>query len=153
RDTGVRAARATLTLDGTDYGGTADERGLVRLPTVLDGRYVARVKTALMDSLGLAAIERELDARPIGDAHVDTLTLPTTQDLLLRSCPRDSVRHGEGMLRGSVLTERAAPVPHAAVTVTWQTDVSVVGMADADHLRWNEQTIGSLSDATGQWRV
>ena len=153
RDTAMRIAGASLALDGTDYAATANTQGRARLAPVLDGRYVAHVKTALMDSLGLAPVDRELDARPIADSRVDTLMLPNTQDLLLLACPRDSVRHGEGMLRGSVHTERAAPVPHAAVTVTWQTDAAIVGMADANHLRWNEQTIGSLSDDTGQWRV
>src|SRR5439155_9972791 len=101
--------------------------------------------------LGVPPVERDVES--VDGTHVDTLALPSSADLLLKACPRDSVRHGEGMLRGVTRTERAVPVPHAAVTVTWQSNVSIVGMAGADRLAWSEQTLGSLTDDAGHWRI
>ena len=151
QDTLLSASSASLVLDGTDYTATADRSGRVDLAPVLPGRYRARVQTSLMDSLGLPPVVREVEAR--ADTHVDSLTLPSARDALLKACPRDSVRHGEALLRGRVRDERARAVQNAAVVVTWQTNVAIVGAADADHLRWTERTIGTLSDDSGLWRL
>ncbi|HEY9226637.1 MAG TPA: TonB-dependent receptor, partial [Gemmatimonadaceae bacterium] len=115
------------------------------------GRYTVRVSTPLMDSVGLAAVAREVDART--DNRVDTLRLPSARDLLFRACPRDSVANGEGMLRGSVRDTRAAPVANAAVVVTWQRNFDIIGDVKTDHVRFTEKTVGALTDETGGWRV
>ena len=150
-DSLLPAAAATLSLEGTDYRAVADRSGRIELAPVLPGRYRARVQTPLMDSLGLAPVVRDVEARL--DTHVDSLTLPSARDALLKACPRDSVRHGEAMLRGRVRDERARAVQNAAVVVTWQTNVAIVAAADAEHLRYSERTIGTLSDETGSWRL
>jgi hypothetical protein len=80
RDTLVRASRAIVTLDGTDYAASADVSGSIVLSPVLAGRYRARVRTPLMDSLGMPAIEREVDAR--ADARIDTLMLPAARTVV-----------------------------------------------------------------------
>jgi Carboxypeptidase regulatory-like domain/TonB-dependent Receptor Plug Domain len=77
RDTLVRASRSILTLDGTDYTGTATASGRIELSPVLPGRYHARIRTPLMDSLGMPAVEQDLEAR--ADSHVDTLQLPVAR--------------------------------------------------------------------------
>ena len=150
-DTLVSVAGATLALEGTDYTAIADAAGRIQLSPVLAGRYTAQVRTALMDSLGMPASPHEIETRE--DAHVDSLRLPRPHDLLERVCPRDSVAHGEGMLRGSVRNERAMPIKQAAVVVTWQTNFAIIGSADADHMFYNEKSLGTYSDDAGNWRV
>jgi hypothetical protein len=150
-DTLLRADGASVTLDGTDYTAIADRNGRVDLAPVLAGHYRARVHTSLMDSLGLPPVVREVAVRD--DAHRDSIPLPGAREALSRACPRDSTRHGEGMLRGRVRDERASAMPQAAVVVTWQSNVRILGAADAPQLRYSEQTIGTLTDDTGGWKL
>jgi hypothetical protein len=151
RDTLIKAAGATATLEGTGYTAIADAAGRITLGPVLAGRYRASVQTSLMDSLGLPPVVREVEARE--GTRIDSLSLPSARDALVKACPRDSVAHGEGMLRGRVRDERARPVQQAAVVVTWQSNVGTVGMTDATRLRWTETTIGTLSDDHGGWQL
>jgi carboxypeptidase family protein len=151
RDTVLGVAGARLTLEGTDYAAFADSSGRIRLDPVLAGRYRARLSTPLMDSLGLAPIVRELTSR--ADAGADTVVLPAARDVLQTTCPTDSTRHGEGMLRGAVRDERARPVSGAAVTATWQDNFNFVGARDGPRLGLTERTVGVLADAGGRWRL
>jgi hypothetical protein len=151
RDTLLGAAGARLTLEGTDYAALADSSGRIGLDPVLAGRYRARLSTPLMDSLGLAPIVRELASR--ADAGADTVVLPAARDVLQTTCPTDSTRHGEGMLRGAVRDERARPVSGAAVTATWQDNFNFVGARDGPRLGLTERTVGVLTDAGGRWRL
>ncbi|MFI5245873.1 MAG: carboxypeptidase regulatory-like domain-containing protein, partial [Gemmatimonadales bacterium] len=145
RDTLVAAAGATLTLAGTDYAARADAAGRVSISPVLEGRYTARVRSGLMDSLGIAAVERDVEVR--ADVHVDSIALPAARDVLLKVCTKDSVQHGEGMLRGTVRDEHGRALRQAAVTVTWQGSFSNV-----NH-QWSEQTLGVLTGDDGRWRI
>ena len=151
RDTIVGAAGARLILEGTDYTADADSAGRIRLDPVLPGRYRTRLSTPLMDSLGLPPIIRELESRD--DARADTIPLVPARDILRAVCPADSVRHGEGMLRGRVRDERARPIEAAAVTATWQDDFQFVDARDGQRLGLTERTIGALTDGVGQWRL
>jgi hypothetical protein len=150
-DSLVPAAGATLTLEGTDYRGVANEAGLIEITPVLAGRYQARLRTSLMDSLGMPALSAEVDARVNG--RVDSLRLPQPRDVLARTCPKDSISNGEGMLYGRLLTERAEPVADGSVIVTWITNVNIIGGTTGDQLRHTERTLASLTDKTGNWRI
>ncbi len=147
RDSLLPAAGAMLALAGTDYVATADASGRFALSPVLEGHYRARVQSWLMDSLGLGPVERDIEVR--ADAHVDSLTLPTAREALVKMCPSDSVRHGEGMLRGSARDEHGRALPQAAVTVTWQRSFPDVGDQPTVH----EETVGVLTDDAGLWRI
>jgi hypothetical protein len=151
RDSLVAARGAIVTLVGTDYRATANEAGAVVLSPILAGRYAVHISTPFMDSVGLAPTSGEVEARL--DARVDSLRLPSARDVLLKVCPRDSVRGGQGMLLGSVRDARDAPVPNAAVVVTWQGNFDIVGGERSDHVRLTEHTLGALSDANGSWRI
>ena len=63
RDSLVRSAGATVELEGTDYSARADGLGRASMTPVLPGRYRLRARTALMDSVGMPAVEREVEAR------------------------------------------------------------------------------------------
>jgi hypothetical protein len=151
RDTLMRSAGSRLTLEGTDYAATADENGRIELTPVLAGRYRGRISTAFMDSLGMPAVEREIEAT-IG-AHVDSVSLPNARDALYAACPRDSIRNGEGMLHGRVRDQRARPIVGAAVTITWQTDLAIVASGRSADISARERTLGALTDDNGIWRL
>jgi hypothetical protein len=136
-----------LTLAGTDYTAKANAAGRITLAPVLEGRYTARVRSGLMDSLGIVAIERDVELR--ADAHVDSIALPAARDVLIKGCTKDSVQHGEGMLRGTVCDEHGPALRQAAVTVTWQGSFANVN----DQLKWSEQTLGVLTGDDGRWRI
>jgi hypothetical protein len=150
-DTLMRTAGAAVTFDGTNYRASADSLGRVLLSPVLAGRYHARVTTPFMDSLGMTPVQRDVEAR--GDARVDSLRLPSSRDALSKACPRDSIGHGEGMLYGSARYSQAMVVMQATVVVTWKSDFSIIGAADADHLQYTEKTLGTLTDDAGRWRI
>jgi len=147
----MTVAGSVASLDGTDYHGTADSLGKVVVSPVLAGRYHARVRTPFMDSLGMAAVERDVEART--DSRVDSLRSPSSRDVLTKACPRDSIAHGEGMLYGSARYGQAMVVMQATVVVTWKSDISIIGAADAVHWQYTEKTVGTLTDDAGRWRI
>lgn len=143
QDSMVAVRGARLTLAGTDYAATSDTSGRILVAPVLEGRFVARVTTPLMDSLGIKPVEADVEAT--ARAHVDSVTLPSARDMLLAACPRDSVRHGEALLRGTVRSEAGRLLSGAAITVTWHVPGETAGDA-------TERTLGALSDGGG-WRI
>jgi hypothetical protein len=145
RDSIVRTSASWMSLDGTDYTASGDSSGVIRLSPVLAGRYRARVSIPLMDSLGMPPVERDVDTRM--DARVDTLMLPSAEEFLTAACPRDSLRNGRGMLYGRVRDERSSLLAGAAVTVTWQSS------SGARSAAYDENTVGSLTNDDGYWRV
>jgi hypothetical protein len=149
-DSLVRAAGATLTLQGTDYSGVADSSGRIELSPVLAGRYRAQVKTALMDSLGMPPISEEVEASV--DPRVATIKLPEPRDVLFKVCSRDSVANGEGMLHGTVRTRNGEPLRNTVVLATWLGDVNIAGHVRADQVRFTEHSLGAISDDAGAWR-
>jgi hypothetical protein len=150
-DSIMRPAGAKFELDGTDYAQRANIDGQVDMSPVLAGRYKAKIHTALMDSLGMPPVEQDVDVRD--GSGVDTLRLPRARDLLTTVCPRDSVKNGEGMLRGRVVDEKGGALRQAAVVVTWQTNFAIVGGVRGDQVNHTEKTIGGLSDNAGGWRL
>jgi hypothetical protein len=150
-DSLVRAAGATVTLDGTDYRGVADATGRIAITPVLAGRYRARLQTPLMDSLGMPPIMAEVAART--DERMDSIRLPSPRDVLSRTCPKDSIANGEGMIYGRVLDGRAMPVPQAGVVVTWLTNVDIIGAAKGDQLRHTQVSLSAVTGTDGSWRI
>jgi len=146
RDSAVRASTPFMTLDGTDYSAAGNATGLIKIQPVLGGRYRARVSVQLMDSLGMPPIEQDVEARL--DARPDTVKLPSSRDVVVAACPRDSLKTGDGMLYGRVRDERSAFVRGAAVTATWpSTD------ARASRDAYSESTLGALTNDDGYWRI
>jgi hypothetical protein len=150
RDPSVTGAGAHVTLDGTDYSAIADSHGLAQLRSVLDGVYVAHIHLPMLDTLGAAPLEREVQART--DGTVDSLRLPTAQDVLERLCTKQSLREGAALLRGSVADVHGRPVPGSAVTVAWRTLSNAVQLQNpAGPLA--ERSARVPSDTNGQWRL
>ena len=79
--------------------------------------------------------------------------MPEPRALLRSACPRDSISNGEAMLYGTVRDARASPIGHAAVTVSWQANISLIGSADGDHLAYTNKTVGTLTNDVGYWRL
>src|SRR5207302_3959640 len=99
-----------------------------------------RVLSPLMDSLDVAPTERALDIPTSGG--VDSIALPTASELLVDACSRDSTRHGEGMLLGTVRDVHRGSLEQAAVTVTWQGEFT----SASNQLTGKEHTLGILTD-------
>ncbi len=153
RDSLVPAGGAQVSLLGTDYAATADAAGRARITPVLAGRYRARVRSALMDTLDASPVERDVEIRE-GAAVVDSIALPTAADLLRAGCSRDVVANHESLLRGTVHDSLGRAAPHAAVTVSFQDNVQKTATpAGAATLGWKEQSLGVLTDDAGQWRL
>lgn len=151
RDALVPAAGAKVTLDGTDYAGVADAAGVVRIEPVLAGTYTARVSIPLMDSLGVPARDRLVEART--DTHVDSLKLPAPKDLLAAVCPGDSIKHGEGMIYGHIRDAKGRAIEDAAITATWLVGAAGMTMIEPGMSSWHEQTLGALSHSDGYWHI
>jgi hypothetical protein len=148
RDSAIAVGGATISLDGTDYFLRSDSLGRARLSPVLAGRYRAHATTPLMDSLGAAPVERDVEIRE-DLTRVDTLVLPRALDLVRAGCKGEPVRDNESLLRGTVHDSLGRPVAHAAVTVTFQNNFTLTG----DTFGYSERTIGALSDEQGKWRL
>ena len=147
-DSLVPAAGATVSLVGTDYASNVDVAGRARIAPVLPGRYRARARSPMMDTLGVAPVERDVEVRD-GIARVDSISLPGSAELLRTACSREVVANHESLLRGIVRDSLGRAAPHAAVTVTFQADVNTTN----NTLGWTEQTLGALTDDAGRWRL
>ena len=150
-DPAIPLGGAMLTLEGTDYEAVVDASGKAQVAPVLTGRYRARASTPLMDTLGVPPVEREVTARL--DSRVDTLVMPSAEELLKRACPSDSLHRGDGMLRGAVRDTLGRIVPNAAVTVSWTRGTAVVGGSTSDQLVVNESAIAAITGEHGEWRA
>jgi hypothetical protein len=107
----------------------------------------------MMDTLGAAPVERDVEIRD-GVAHIDSLALPAATELLRAACGGDVAQRNQSLLRGTVRDTLGRAAAHAAVTVTFQTDVGKVNMQKGDdRMFWSEQTLGALTDDSGYWRV
>ena len=146
-DSGSSVAYARIELAGTQYSATADASGHVSLSPVVEGTFIARIATALMDSLGGPLFEREVTVGSV--THVDSIPLAPSQDLVRRICAADSLKRGPVMLRGSVRTAAGSPIPFGDVTVTWRGAASKTGNSVAQE----EYSAGVVTDASGTWRV
>jgi hypothetical protein len=126
RDSLVPAVGANVSLLGTDYAATADASGRARIAPVLAGSYRARVRSALMDTLGASPVERDVEVRE-RDAVVDSIALPTAADLLRAACGRDVTRAAvcgrlaeaaRASVEISVFTRSGVPIEGATVELT-----------------------------------
>jgi hypothetical protein len=148
RESAITVAGATVTLLGTDYMVKADSAGRARVSPVLEGRYRAKVLSPLMDSLGAAGVERDVEIRE-GVEHVDSIALPRMFELIRAGCKGEPLSENESLLHGTVHDTAGRPVAHAAVTVTFQTGISTVG----GRMSYSGSTIGSLTNELGLWRI
>ena len=149
-DESISPTGTMLHLVGTDYVAKAGADGRIRISPVLEGRYEARIHTSIMDTLGLSPITREIE---IGRrATIDTVRLAAPLDMARAVCGGGSADH-TGLVRGTVRDSVGAPIPNAAVQVSWFGSMKIIGDARrADRVGWSEQNVAVLSDGYGRWR-
>jgi carboxypeptidase family protein len=153
RDTLVRAAQALLTLDGTDYVGHATASGIIELLPVIAGRYHARIRTPLMDSLEMAPVE--LDMEPRMDASTDTVWLPvarTVLELRVRDIAGAPLPGTTLELRGSSGSERRTVVTDVAGRAVMRDVTPDSATLHARHIGYNAGTL-ALSIKPGRSTV
>jgi len=149
-DESVQVAGATVELLGTDYVAVARADGRARIEPVLEGRYEARIRTPLMDTLGVPPIAREVEivTRP----RTDTVRVATSEELVRAAC-RDSLGGANGLVRGTVRDSLGRPISLAAVLVTWQGRPAAGSERGRETVAWTEQSAAAMSDANGRWRT
>ena len=150
RDSSLAVAGTTIALEGSDRTLTADSTGRVRLAHVLEGRYTLKWSTAVMREADISQFERLVDIRE--GMPVDTVSLPTGEELLARACgaPKGRGTSRAGLLYGTVTDETGAPIGGALVTLSWL--ASIDARADG---RVAVKSLGAevTADAAGRWRV
>ena len=134
-------------LIGTDYTMRTDSVGSARVEPILPGQYRLQVHTPLMDSLGIAGREHDID---VGiDGRLVQMTLPSTTELLRAVCSADVVRRAQSLLRGTVRDSSGHVVSGATVRLRALRNISTA----SDRVSFNEEVVSATSDSLGQWRV
>ena len=150
RDSLLAVAGTNIALEGSDYTLTADSAARVRLTHVLAGRYKLQWSTAVMREADIPPFERLVEIRD--GMPVDTVSLPTGEELLARACgaPKGRGASRTGLLYGTVTDETGAPIRGAVVTLSWL--ASIDARADG---KVAVKTLGAevTADAAGRWRV
>jgi hypothetical protein len=149
KDPSVPVAFAAIKLLGSDYETDTDSMGRAQLTPVLEGRYRLRVATPLMEAMGVAVTDREVEIRS-GAAHVDSIALPSMGELMRMACSASMVQQELGLLYGSVRDSAGHSAAHAVVTVRWQADFKRLIESE---LAATEKTAGVLTDNNGNWRL
>ncbi|WP_411278834.1 TonB-dependent receptor plug domain-containing protein [Gemmatimonas sp.] len=135
------------TLIGTDYALRTDSTGTGRVEPILPGLYGLRVRTALMDSLGIAAREHEVDVGV--DGRLVQLTLPSSTELLRAVCGAEVVRREQSFLRGTVHDSSGRVVAGATVRLRTMRNRNAAG----DRGSVGEDVVRTMSDSLGHWRM
>jgi hypothetical protein len=138
---------AVGTLTGTDYSLRTDSTGTGRVEPILPGQYRLQMRSALMDSLGIAAREHEIDVGV--DGRLVQFTLPSSTDLLRAVCSAEVVRREQSLLRGTVRDSTGHPVGAATVRLRAMRTIETAG----DRVRFGDDIVSTMSDSLGQWRV
>jgi hypothetical protein len=141
----INGAHGVLT--GTDYALRTDSTGTGRVEPILPGQYRLQMRSALMDSLGIAAREYDVDVG--ADGRLVQLTLPSATELLRAACSADVVRREQTLLRGTVRDSTGRPVGAATVRLRAMRNIDTAG----DRVRFGEDVVSTMSDSLGQWRV
>lgn len=133
------AAEATVEFPDAGYFAAADSAGRVHLDHVEPGRHAVLISTWAMRALGLDALRRTIEiavpqrpamasitARP---AALDTLALPTDEQLLVDRCGKDAVARGRALVVGTLEDEQHAPIEFDTLFVRWIADAARDGAA------------------------
>src|SRR5690606_20558475 len=91
--------------------------GTFTLADLPEGSYRLSVRHPLLDSIGAAAEPVEVSVRP-GDVATARVRLPSRGDVLFARC-RGRTSEAAAVLAGRVLDGAGAPVPDAAVQISW----------------------------------
>lgn len=149
-DSEASVAGALVKLDGTDYAWRADSSGLVKASPVLDGHYRAQVATAEMLALGAEPIERDLVIAP-GRTKIDTMSVPSSRDVVRNACGSDAARQGLSALVGVVRDSAGRPAAGRAVLLSWFGGATIVGNRLIETK--GRTTAGTVADDAGIWHA
>jgi hypothetical protein len=159
RDSLVGIRGGTLTVDGTDYTAQGNASGVFRMTPVLSGHYRVRVSTADTDGMGAAPSEFDIDVRD-GAPREATFILPPAAELLRSACGDQSVKRGEGQLRGTVRDPAGHPMAEAKVTVSWRSGFQSApattmasGAMGSGGIAVNTESRDVVTDGLGRWRI
>ncbi|HEX7122114.1 MAG TPA: carboxypeptidase regulatory-like domain-containing protein [Gemmatimonadaceae bacterium] len=139
---------AAVLVEGTTRMGFTNERGAFAIDSVPAGQYRVRVEHPVLDSLGIQMLT---DPFRLGDGeqHLMELAVPSSETIVILSCPAAVRRLGPGAIIGRVLdADTDAPVPSVRVTYAWQ-QLSLTGT----NVRMEPRVRGVNSGPDGVFRI
>lgn len=116
---GRPAPGAVVSLRGTDYRATANERGEFTLDRVIPGTYtLVATDTALIDYVDERRSERTIHVLPDTLMPV-SLELPRMASMLERLCHGQDMPKESAILLGQIVNEQGQPDPMVHIRATW----------------------------------
>ena len=124
-------AGASVYLTGTQHRASTDARGRFRIDSVAAGRFVITFSHATLDSLGVAAQQREIELREQRTTEV-SLAIPSMRGMFDSFCPGMKDDRNVGVVVGvvrDVATDN--PIAGAQVTLRWTLlDLTPLGLVE-----------------------
>ena len=140
QDTSDKAALPILTARTDSAGGFA-------LDSIPPGDYLVAMRSARLDTLGIAIIPRPVRVTPSTQLSFLTV-IPSSRDAARRLCPAES-QSQEIVLRGLVTDATDRPVAHARIVASW------FNITDSRHEHFSAGThsVATFSDAGGEYLI
>ncbi|HJU74290.1 MAG TPA: carboxypeptidase regulatory-like domain-containing protein [Gemmatimonadaceae bacterium] len=140
-------AGAMVTVDGTNRFAVTTDKGAFKVDSITPGKYVLRVTSDLLDSLGMVLVT---DSVPVSDGAVVPVALgiPAQETLVAASCTAGQRALGPSALIGRVLeAETDKPVAKARVSFAWS-EISL-----RDNLRRLARVRDATTGSDGVYRI
>lgn len=153
RDPRHPVAGTAVRLEGTDYEVAVDSTGRATLSQVLPGRYGALVRSPLIELSRASPAGQMLTVRPATSDRVigiDTVAVPTADEILRLACGKEVADAGGAMLYGFVRNTRGLGVPDVSVTALWLGDWRRVA---SDVLNAHNEGEAVRSGEMGEFRI
>jgi len=146
---GAPLTGTAVTMPMLERQAIADSLGRFTLDGIPAGRHQLQVRTAFMDSLGVAPMSFDVAA---GGRGVEVM-LPSRDALFLEACDDPAARsadyHG-ALLRGTVRGADRSPIPNVTVIAEW---FQPVGRDAASGSLGEQRSIKTVADAYGRFSI
>jgi hypothetical protein len=151
QDSSLRVGGAKVRVVSTPYVTTADSLGRVRMDTLVPGLYHLSVNVPILDRLGAAPVQTDVDTRRDDGESVARIVLPSLHEILRTECGDSASSNGSSLLFGVAPDSSTVRNRHAAVQITWLGDIGW----DSSRRALTQPTLSRTGglDARGRWRV
>lgn len=111
----------TITVEGTPFWGSTDERGAFHFTAPLEGQHTATLTHPWLDSIGVDPPRANIWVVP-GDTATASFELPHADSIARRTCDRESGLAGSATVIGQVRAGSSGrPASGRSVAAFWQT--------------------------------
>lgn len=134
-------ANAAVLVEGSTRMGFTNDRGAFVIDSVPPGNYRVRVEHAVLDTLGIQMLTDPFQLAATA-RHVMELAVPSSETIVVLSCPAAVRRLGPGAIVGRVIdADTDTPVPQVRVSYAWQ-QLSLTGTSVRMEPRLRSATTG-----------